>query len=126
MKILNLTLISAIILLFVYLFVRDRVNRPKLMKEKGVVLNAWTLEWAFSSKGGRKLKYEFFYQGEKIIRYEPFSEAMGNINFVHKYFPVIYEPKSGNTDLLVEPKMFLEYGIPIPDSLNWVLDYFDK
>ena len=123
MKIINITLICIVIFFFIYLFVKDRVDRPKLMREKGIVLNAWTIEWTFSSKGGRKLKYEFFHKGIKIIGYVPFSEANGNINFVHKYFPIIYEPESGYRDLLIEPKMFKEYNIPFPDSLKWVLPY---
>ncbi len=123
MRKINVVLISAIILIFIYLLIKDRVFKPEELREKGIVLNAWTLEWVFSSKGGRHLKYEFFYKEKKIIGYEPFSKATGNINFVHKYFPVIYDPQSENKELLIEPKSFTEYNIPFPDSLKWVLPY---
>jgi hypothetical protein len=126
MKKLNLTLVVAVVLFFVYLFVKDRYYKPKELKENGILLTASTMEWQQSTKAGFGLKYEFFFDGKKITGYAASKYFAGNINFAHKYFPVIYAPKYGHKELLIEPRRFKEYNIPFPDSLKWVLPYIKE
>lgn len=123
MKKINMVLISAVILFFIYLFIKDRIVKPEELRRKGIIVSAWTLEWVIGSKGSFDLKYEFFYNESRIVGYAPFSKFRGDMNFVHKYFPVIYEPMSGDKELLIEPRRFNEYNIPFPDSLKWVLPH---
>ena len=46
------------------------------------------------------------------------------MNFVHQYFPVIYDTIKGYKEILIDPKSFKWYDIAFPDSLKWVLKYF--
>jgi hypothetical protein len=51
----------------------------------------------------------------------PIFSQMG-YEFVGKIFPVIYDstnPK--NYEMLIFPRDFQEFGLPYPDSLNWVV-----
>ena len=127
MKILNkitgIILILGVFSFFVYVYTLNVYCIPKRLKNYGVMLNGWTLEWKFDSKGGRSLEYEFYFKGKKIIGYTSLSKNNGNGNFVHTYFPLIYDTIHGHERMLIEPKDFKEFNIDFPDSLNWVLPY---
>lgn len=123
MKKINLVLVLAVIIIFIFLFIKDRYYKPNELRENGILLTAWTIDWKQSTKAGMGLEYQFYYKGEKIIGYAASKNFKGNMNFVHKYFPVIYAPKYGHKELLIEPRHFKEYNISFPDSLNWVLPY---
>lgn len=124
-KITNVVLLLGIVIFFIYVYVTNVYYRPKAIKNNGIVLNAWTLEWKFDSKGSRSLQYEFYYNTKKIIGYTTPRNNRGNINFVHSYFPVIYDTIDGYKEILIDPKNFKRYNIAFPDSLKWVLKYFD-
>ena len=87
MKILNLVLVLGVIVFFIFIFVKDRYYKPDELRENGILLSASTLEWEQSSKMGFGLKYEFFYNGEKITGYAAAFSLKGNINFTRKNFP---------------------------------------
>lgn len=73
---------------------------------------------------GMELKYEFYYHGERIEADNSIEKIRGLREFENKYFPVIYDPKLGQSELLIEPEEFRNYNIPFPDSLSWVIKYF--
>ena len=45
--------------------------------------------------------------------------------FINKAFPVVYDSLNpNNSNMLMNDKDFIEYNIPFPDSLKWVLPYY--
>jgi hypothetical protein len=112
--------VGCVIFGLVLLFIAFRQNR---LKSHGILLNAHTLEWGVSAKMGMDLQYEFYYNGKKIIDNNATGVFRGNRNFENKYFPVMYDPMFGASELLITPTDFEKYSIPFPDSLNWVLPY---
>jgi len=66
------------------------------------------------------------YESKKYKSKKSFSRCkkIGNMNFVHQYFPVIYDTIKGYKEILIDPKSFKWYDIAFPDSLKWVLKYF--
>ena len=74
---------------------------------------------AGTSKMGMNLDYEFYYNGKKITDDTATGVFRGNPDFENKYFPVMYDPKLGASELLISPTDFEKYKIPFPDSLNW-------
>lgn len=125
-KKINLILVAGVILLMGYLFYNDIYNKPKELKENGVLLSAFTLDWKISTKAGYVLKYEFYYNKHKLIGFASSKDLKGNLSFENKYFPVLYDPVHGHKELLMEPRIFKEYDIPFPDSLKWVLEFLPK
>lgn len=106
------------IIFLVYIFLSE-IN----LKIKGTVLNAKTTNWGVVVKG-YDLNYEFYYKGEKKLGNNAVEKIRGLKEFENKYFPVIYDPKYGASQILIDPAMFDKYNIPFPDSLKWVLPYF--
>lgn len=119
----NLFLVFSIVIVFVYLFIKDRYYTPEELKKNGVLLTAFTKEWKLSTKAGYFLEYEFYYNNKKIIGSASSKNLKGNLSFENKYFPVLYDPVHGHKELLMEPRIFNEYNIPFPDSLKWVLEF---
>ncbi len=109
----------AALLLFV-LFVIISQNR---LSKNGILLQAHTLNWDISAKMGMTLRYEFYYNGNKIIGNNSFQKIRGLEDFENKNFPVIYNSKLGSSQLLIEPSEFKRFNLSFPDSLNWVLPY---
>lgn len=103
---------------FIYIHYID-----KRIEKEGVLLNAMTTVWVGRVNMGMHLQYEFFYNGKKIIGERGFKNIRGNRDFQKKAFPVMYDPKFGTSQLLVEPIDFKEFNLPYPDSLTWVLQY---
>ena len=68
-KKINLLLVAGVIAVMGYLFYNDIYNKPKELKENGILLTAYTKEWQLSTKAGYGLKYEFFYKGGKNTGY---------------------------------------------------------
>lgn len=79
--------------------------------------------------------------GSIVYNYEimgiAYQESRGSMNifsnkeiakqFEGKYFPIVYDslnPK--NSTLLLIPSDFAAYNLIFPDSLKWVLPYFEK
>jgi hypothetical protein len=108
--------------LFLIMVILGRYLHNRLGNE-GVLCHGTTLEWAFGS-GGLTLKYEFTYQGKKHYSDDPTGKIMGNIEFLNRNFPVMYDPKTGLSQILIQPSDFKKYGLEYPDSLKWVLPYF--
>jgi hypothetical protein len=123
----NKKYLSAIIavLLFLVTIVLRTISQKKLESE-GIIVNARTLNWASSASMGRSLKYEFYFKGERIEGDTPFPQIKGLRSFEGRFFPAIYEPKTGLNELLIFPDDFEKYKIKFPDSLNWVRPYLKK
>jgi hypothetical protein len=117
-KITILIILLFFIVVFIFIHYMD-----KRIEQKGILLNAMTTEWVGRVNMGIHLQYEFFYNGKKIIGERGFKNVRGNQDFQRKSFPVMYDPKFGSSQLLVEPADFNEFNLPYPDSLKWVLKY---
>jgi hypothetical protein len=114
--------IVLIIILIIYLIVSK-----KELHKNGILLNAKTTNWAVGAEVSLDLKYEFYFNGEKIIGANAFEPFRGNSDFVGRWFPVMYLPSlGGHSQLLVRPSDFKTFNLPFPDSLNWVLPYLKK
>ncbi len=111
-----------VIILFVAVILIIKVREINLNKH-GILLNAKTTEWVTGSKMSMDLRYEFYYNGKKIIDNNATGNFRGNRNFEDKYFPVMYDSELGMSQLLITPADFEKYNIPFPDSLKWVLPY---
>ena len=117
----KMTLIIIIVLFCLVLFFIEFAHYD--LEKHGILLNAKTSEWILSTKMGMDLKYEFYYEGEKIISSNAFEKFRGNRDFEGKYFPVMYDPKFKLSQLLIEPSDFKNCNLKFPDSLKWVLSY---
>ena len=98
--------------------------RENSLAKNGILLPAHTLEWAGSSNMGMSLKYEFSYKGERKEGDKPIQKIRGLHEFEDKYFPVFYDPKLGQSQILIDPEQFKRLNLPFPDSLSWGLKYF--
>lgn len=98
--------------------------RENSLAKNGILLPAHTLEWAGSSNMEMSLKYEFSYKGERKEGDKPIQKIRGLHEFEDKYFPVFYDPKLGQSQILIDPEQFKRLNLPFPDSLSWVLKYF--
>src|ERR1700733_12192308 len=94
------------------LFVIWGIYTDKKLEERGIILNAKTLEWVVGAKMGLNLQYEFYYNNKKIISDNAFGDIRGNRDFEGKYFPVIYDTILGSCELLIEPSDFEKFNIP--------------
>ncbi len=117
-KITVFIIISFFMGLFVFVHYMD-----ERVRQNGILLNATSTEWVTRVNMGMHLKYEFFYNGKKKVDEQGIKNVRGSREFIGKYFPVMYDPKFGTSQLLVEPDDFKEFNLPYPDSLNWVLKY---
>ena len=123
MKNSKLTMIIGIVAFVLILFV---IKYSDLMLTKnGVLLNAKTLQWGISAKMGMDLHYEFFYNRKRYTSNNTFYKIRGLREFENKYFPVMYDPKMGSSQLLLYPLDFKRFNLPFPDSLKWVLQYLN-
>lgn len=51
----------------------------------------------------------------------------GSIRFINQYFPLIYDSlQPDKQQLLITPEDFKKFDIPFPDSLKWVIPYYNK
>lgn len=113
--------IGLIAIVAIYLIVAKRK-----LHQNGILLNAKTIDWASGAKMSLDLRYEFYYNGEKIIGNNAFPDFRGNKKFENRYFPVMYYPGMGrHNQLLITPSDFKEFNLPFPDSLKWVLPYLN-
>lgn len=110
------------ILLFILLVIWNITNYNKELKKNGIILNAQIIDIVHIYRGSPNFKYNFFYNN-KIYIQEGGSGIRKKNLFIGKYFPVIFSPKSKNSELLISPEDFEKFDIPFPDSLKWVLKY---
>lgn len=75
------------------------------------------------NRGNNYFDFEFDYKG---VHYEGGGQLHISARNVFKwrYVPVIFETEDpDNSYLLLGPKEFEKFGLPFPDSLNWVKEY---
>ncbi|MBN8832917.1 MAG: hypothetical protein J0H76_00930 [Sphingobacteriales bacterium] len=122
MKKYNKASFYSVLILFL-IFVALLFVSQRNLKTNGILLTATTTHWGVVVKG-YDLNYNFFYNGEKKTGNNSIDKIRGLKDFEGKYFPVIYDPKYGISQILIDPAEFKKYNVPFPDSLNWVLPYF--
>lgn len=123
----GLVFISVCIL--VYAFVRK--NTLEKNPQLGVAV---TYDYSVNGRGnagGLNIEYAFNLNAKKykatlaLTTYELSAYNCKNY-FIGTSFPVVYDPSNpSNSLLLIRPKDFKRFGIPFPDSLNWVLRYLE-
>lgn len=114
-----------IVIVFIFILIYIKTSENNLIK-KGELCNAKTIEWVSGAKMGLSLQYEFMYKKTKLTRSNAFGSIRGNKDFENRYFPVIYDPESGISQLLIEPSDYERFNLKFPDSLKWVLPYLNK
>jgi hypothetical protein len=93
------------------------------LKTYGIILNGKITDViAGGYRSSSKFRYSYVYN--KIEYYDEGSTQIKEKTlFIGKIFPIIFSPKTKNSELLMGPKDFEKYGIQFPDSLRWVLEY---
>jgi len=67
-------------------------------------------------------EYQYIYKGKKYT--DNASTNVKKLNlFIGKTFPVLFSPKTKNSELLISPEDFEKFRIIFPDSLLWILKY---
>jgi len=112
--------IGCAVLIFIFLW---GIYDNKHLEHQGILLQAKTLEWATTAKMGMSLRYEFYYLGKRQTSNNAFNKIRGLQVFENKYFPLIYDPNTGTSQLLIDPTDFRRFNLSFPDSLSWVLPY---
>lgn len=108
----------------------EKTNRISNLKEN-VILKTASVDsfWVQFKSSTCYINYSFNYQG---IFYNGESDLYGiNCNqsgnhFIMRTFPLAIDttnPK--NSLILITPNHFKKIGLPYPDSLKWVLKYYD-
>ena len=94
---------------------RDKHLKQHLGMSTGYIYGITT------SKGDVTFSYTFNigykeYQGGTII-----GDLADHHSIMHRFFPVVYDSTDIDiNDILVRPSDFERFGIPFPDSLEWV------
>jgi hypothetical protein len=92
------------------------------LKKNGILLNGEIVDVVTAYRGAPKYEYKYFYKGKMYT--DQTVTGVKKLNFfIGKTFPVIFSPKTKNSELLISPKDFEKNGIAFPDSLQWVLQY---
>jgi hypothetical protein len=96
------------------------------LKKNGIIVRGKILGTGFSAKSSVMLfDYEFQYNGRWFKNDSP-SGVTNPEEFVGKMFPVYFSPKTDRSEILITPRHFGRYGLPYPDSLEWVRRYLIK
>lgn len=120
-------LIISFILLVIFICVFKKIDETHLLENTS--LTTGTVYGFPSGRQGVDVDYTYTVKGENFVNMEgaPNFVRINSAPFVSRSFPVIYDntnPK--NSHILIHPKDFVKYNIPFPDSLNWILPYFEK
>lgn len=96
--------------------------KVKQLKQDGVVLKGTITSIVLITRGSPLYRYEFSYKGKKFKKEN--STGVMKLNcFIGKSFPVIFSPKTENSELLIAPSDFSRFDISFPDSLSWVTKF---
>ena len=129
----NLPNIASLIFLFFLIFIIVKVlYKGNQLKKYGIVITGKivliTKNNNVKGGGGSSIKYNYSYDNSDYI---DFSANSGTLNdyendFINKFFPVLLNPKTKESVILIFKDDFEEYNVPFPDSLNWVEDKLKK
>jgi|SRR5665213_161771 len=78
---------------------------------------------------GTTILYKFALDGKEVNGSAAFSYNALNLSNAKAYilgktFPVVYDPQHPlNNLILIRQKDFMQFSIPMPDSLRWLLKY---
>lgn len=117
----NLIIFSGLFLV-VILLIWYQFKKGKDLKRNGVIVTATIKGILTGSKAPSTFEYKFSYKGIEYIDNNNAGIRTKNL-FIGKTFPAIFSPVTENSQLLLTPEGFNEYGLKFPDSLNWVLEY---
>jgi len=120
-KLVTLGLFSVIFLLIISALVYNQFKSNEL-RQNGIILNARIIGIGLVTKGSPTFNYMFNYNGEEFSNESSTGVRKKNV-FIGRTFPIIFSPKTKDSELLISPKDFEKFGILFPDSLRWVLRY---
>lgn len=103
-----------------------RSYRQNDLKKHGVIVEAKIIMVNFGGKVSGGFGCLINYNGVEKSLSSPSSIRKGSIDFIGKTFPAMYLPGSRVLEVLITPKDFEKFGMPFPDSLNWVMPYVLK
>ncbi|MNS43815.1 hypothetical protein D3C72_762350 [compost metagenome] len=91
------------------------------------ITSAYINEISMEYKGGMNIHYQFILNNKTYSNVDAISTIgfASKSSFLHRYFPVIYEPENPkNCNLMLAQLDFEEHDIPYPDSLRWIQERF--
>ncbi|AFD06732.1 hypothetical protein [Solitalea canadensis] len=91
------------------------------------ITSAYITEITMEYKGGMNVRYQFTVNNTVYSNVDAISTIgfASKSSFLHRYFPVIYEPENPkNCNLMLAQLDFEEHDIPYPDSLRWIQERF--
>jgi len=96
------------------------------LKKNGVLISAKILGVNLGGKTSGGFHCLIIYKNQVIERPSSSSLTYGKFDFVGKTFPAMYSPNTNTLEVLIAPVDFEKFGMPFPDSLNWVMSYIFK
>jgi len=81
----------------------------------------------FSKRTGGNIEYKFYINNKEFTGNKTYSEIdeFKCKDFIGKGFAIAYDSVStSNNEILITKEDYQRYGIPYPDSLQWVSKYF--
>jgi hypothetical protein len=104
---------------------KSAINHNKLLKQhklftSGVLLSYYHSFTPYS--GTYDYTYSYFLKSKKYLGTisTRTNDEIG-YEIINKKFPVVYDSlEPSNSSMLIFPKDFQYFGLPFPDSLNWV------
>ncbi len=128
-------LLGILLLAFCVIGATWGILRQNSLKKKNKIGTCRTTAFTSNGRGnegGIWIDYILGLNGEeykgssRYLTSEITSDDLQNF-ILHKTFPVAYNPSNPSvSSILITPKDFSRYGYPFPDSLKWVLQYFNE
>lgn len=127
---LTILMIGVVLFIISINFVKNN-NKNKELQSKGFIAKGILIQSNLRPKSGKSIDVYARFEVEGTS-YSSNSLVKGiypqdfKQHFINKSFPVIYVPENPIiNEILITPDRFKKYAIPFPDSLNWVLKYWN-
>ena len=127
-------LLVVVVLLFVIAainFIKKKKFNNELRYQRSFV-TGMVVKGQLRPKSGKSLDVYFtFVVNGKTFRSESLVNGIYlkdfNNNFLNRSFPVIFSPKNiEKNEILITPDKFKRFNLLFPDSLRWVLKYWEQ
>ena len=115
-------IIFGILFILIAFAIVNQLWKKNDLKSDGIIVNAVIIDMLVPTKGVPSYQYKFVYNG-KVYTDDNNRGIQTKYFFIGKTFPAMFSPKTGNSELLMTPEDFKEYGLNFPDSLRWVLQF---
>jgi len=97
-------------------------SSTKELKKNGILLNAVITDIKPAYRGSPSYEYRFSFGGK--FHSEVDAVGIKKLNsFIGKSFPIIFSPKTENSELLMTSEDFKKFDINFPDSLMWIMKF---